>query len=296
MKNSRPYTHVLPIVSVIAGLVCSVVMARQAAAANVKLGVYQGVLDFVWNASPNILEFGYLGRDIAGSSNITFRPGSVSAANAAAFVRSGSVVNLDVSGKVCLYNHASGLAVDCRDVWPAGGSGGSYWQVVTQNVSGIGNRNFLQTKDGSNQPTYSVHIGSSSQRITGGTAVTVNGAGSVGLQAVNLNTSGSAAQFSGNVTVGLYGTSIDGTVRIAGQEVWSSGFSWYNHGHQGADTGLDADTLDGQNVTLEGPASCSDDTNPPYNAPRILCLCFTIRNGASSTKHCTPMSNYGPIP
>lgn len=261
------------------------------ASASTRLGVYQGVVSVVWNNPDNVLELGYGGQDLAASSVVYLRPGAVAKSNGVKFYRNGNVTNLDIPGSLCLYHHnGSGVidsTADCKNIWPASGGGANNWQIKPGTSSGGQPTNYLEPNDASGFPTYGIHIGGplAAQHITGGIAATLDSSDAFGggpsLGATNLNPSGPAIQYVGNVNVG-FSTYVGGFARVAGQEVWS----YY---HQGENSGLDADTLNGQDVTIEGYASCSDDLSQPH----IICLCFTIRLGTPATysKHCTPMGN-----
>ncbi len=296
----------IPIITLIVSFVSFVALASRPAIAGpitngpssapfTKLGVYQGVVSVVSNADNAALELGYLGRDIASTGDLYFRPSFTARANGAYFTRNGNSADFYLSGKLCLFKHVSNIidlnSMSCSDGWPSGsGSGSSLWTIVADPVAdpftNAVNGNFLQPIN----TNYGVHIGSSLSPVTGGTALTLDGASySYPLGVANLG-SGAALQTQGQVNLNAYGY-VNGLIYINGQEVWHrQGFFGGPAAHEGLGSGLDADIANGNNVTLEPATSCNDDDTKP----RAACICFTIFRVGSSpnpSKHCAAFSN-----
>jgi len=240
----------------------------------VKLGVYQGVLS-ISTSSTSALEIGAAGKDIATSSGsaIILRPDAVAASNGALLSASGGVTRLKIPGQVCLYPSGISQPPSCYNQWPAGGS--TLWTRVVD-ADGFGQLQTITTGLG-------VRIGSSSSRVTGGTALTAEqsllGFDIDALNVANASSSGPAVELTGDAVVSSQAT-IGGRLRVNSQEVYhpaDAGFGVPVPKNDGVGSGLDADRLDGYDVTLRNGSSCG----------ALGCLCFTF----GSTTSCAPLRN-----
>lgn len=247
-----------------------------------RLSLYEGVVSVVPpSGGIGVLELGYRGEEIAGSSDIYVRPGSVTQANGARICTNcgsgvnASYANVVIPGQVCLYG-PSGTTADCRSAWPAGGAGASAWEYVVDNMLNVpGTTQYLQPIAAN--ASLALHIGSAAAPVNGlafesdATAI-IRNANAAG-KAVSIN--GSAELNTGR---------INEKIRINGEQVFDSVNS-------GEGSGLDADKLDSREVTLESGASCTDSGGHP----RAMCLCFIVFESFSvpqNQKKCLPLSNY----
>lgn len=245
-----------------------------------RLSVYEGVMSVVPPAGGvGVLELGYRGEEIAGSSDIYFRPGSVTQANGARLCTNcgtgvnPAYANLVVTGQVCLYGPA-GTTADCRSVWPSGGAGSSYWEYVTDNDL-YGNPGMKYIQPNPANASRAIHIGSAAVPV-GGIALQVDDYG--GLLARNSNAGAKGLTVTGNVR--LYDTTVKEEIRVNGQPV-------YNNENSGVGSGLDADRLDGRDITIEPGSSCVD-----RGGPRMACLCVRVKENTSYIKKCTALANH----
>lgn len=245
-----------------------------------RYSVYEGVVSiFPPSGGSSVLELGYRGEEIAGSSDIYFRPGSVTQANGARLCANcgtgvnPSYANLVVPGQVCLYGPA-GTTADCKTAWPSGGSGSSFWEYVTDNdLSGNPGMKYIQPNPAN--ATRAIHIGSVAIPV-GGIALQVDDFGGVLVR--NANAGAKALTVTGNVQ--LYDTIVKEEIRVNGQPV-------YNSENSGAGSGLDADRLDGRDITLEPGSSCVD-----RGGPRMACLCVRVKENTNYIKKCTALANH----
>ncbi len=257
-----------------------------------KLAVYDGVVSIVpGTPGTAALELGFRGTDIAASGDIYLRPGSVSQANGARVCADcggsgtdAAYANMIVPGQVCLYG-PSGTVPDCRTDWPAVSGGASFWEQVNDvGLFGLpASMPYLQLTGV--HALKSIHLGSDANRVPG-TALTVDNFENMVIR--NYNVTPSALNVVGNVSVLYPYINNDGKVRVKNEEIFYSG-------NEGAGSGLDADKLDGRNVTIESGASatCTDGVGQPR---RAACLCFLVREQVSGTftdvKKCTPLANH----
>lgn len=237
----------------------------------VKLGIYQGVAALSVNGT-SVIELGANGKDIAtGSpSAIAIRPNAVSAANAAIFTSANGGTRLKVPGSVCLYPSGVGAAAVCNNSWPAGSS--SLW---TTSVDVDGFTSVTPLPVGSVR--QGVLIGSTTSRVTSGTAVAVQqdvvGELITAVRSTNMNGTALAAQLTGDAQIaGNFW--VRGTWTINTNEVYhGASISAYTPdsivSHDGIGSGLDADTLDGYDVTILPGNKCNG----------LACLCFTFGVG-----------------
>lgn len=240
-----------------------------------RLGIYKQVLNVVdeQGASNTSLVFGYAGRDIAGTGNIVFRPGTgsvVTAANGVRVQKNGSSADLYIPGKLCLYDHTNGNVADCRNVVTGGGAT-SLWQSGT-----FGGVLYLEPNG---PPTSGVQLGTPTSRLTN-QALSINGQATSDIRAINSG-SGLAADFEGAVSIGdtshawakIYS---QGTVKIGGSVPWHR-VIYDEQGNlqvnEGMGSGLDADLANGNQVTLENASNCVDNGSDP----RVACVCFTMK-------------------
>lgn len=247
-----------------------------------RLSLYEGVVSVVPPAGgQGVLELGYRGEEIAGSSDIYLRPGSVSQANGARICTNcGSGVNanyanLVIPGNVCLYG-PTGLVADCKSVWPTGGAGASAWEYVTDGfIDGGGSTQYLQP----NAPyaNLALHIGSAAAPVNG-LAFQVGGGN--GMKIRNANGSGKALSVQGDSE--FWQTRVAEQIRVNGQQV-------FDDRNSGQGSGLDADTLDNRQVTLESGAACADSGN---GYGRAMCLCFVVYENPASLRKCIALSNH----
>ena len=256
-----------------------------------KLGVYQGVIS-VAPTSSGVMEIGAAGKDIAASGQILIRPNSLADAQAATLVSFGGTTRLKIPGKVWLYPNGTSQPPVAYDQWPSGSS--SKW-----------NRNIVST--GSFGQTYPVlqtstaglgiRLGSASVPVTGGTALhleqAVWGNETNALAVAHSSSAENAIQLQGDLISqdGFgYGfpLGVGGRILINGQEVFHPGDQYAIPPiptHEGATSGLDADLVDGYNVTIENwnGTSCSGSTT-------VACLCFQFP--APAGKKCAALSNH----
>lgn len=256
-----------------------------------KLGVYGGVLTITHGSQA--LEIGNNGRDIGSTGDLYFRPGLLSQVNGMRVFKNGSLSDVLVTGRLCLFG--TGTA-DCRSVWPVGG-GSNYWQL-----SG----SYLQP----NTATYGVGIGDAGNPVTTMSALNIQsiaGGNALSLRALNTNLTGSAIRTVGGID--LSRTVVDGTIRINGQEVFHPGSGGFlpNEGRYCSEggyactyesecnssptdtcvgTGADADLLEGLDVTIKPGSVCKSSYQANGNA--LLCVCIT----SGATTRCTPMWNH----
>lgn len=244
-----------------------------------RLSLYEGVIGILPGSSgEGVLEIGYRGEEIAGSSDLYIRPGSVTEPNGARLctncgTTTNDKANLLVPGQVCLYANG-GPTADCRSAWPAAGVGGSSWELATE--SGI---RYLQPNAANS--TRAIHIGSVVDPVGGvgldlqdGTSFVY---GSALIQNTSSNPTARAVHVIGNANAGP--TYVDGKIYINNQEVYTG------NGNEGKYSGLDADSLEGNNVTLETAASCASGAN---SAVRVACLCITV---TGNQKKCVEFYN-----
>lgn len=237
----------------------------------VKLGIYQGVAALSVNGT-SVIELGANGKDIATDTNsaIAIRPNAVTSANAAVLTSANGGARLKVPGSVCLYPSGVGSPAVCNNAWPAGSV--SLWTTTTD---ADGYTMLRPLPVGTVQ--QGVVIGSTTTRVTSGTALSVqqdvSGYLYKGLRTTNLNTSSLAAQFTGDVQIaGNFW--VGGTWTMNGAEVYHSA-SLYNFtdkisAHEGLGSGLDADKLDGYDVTLLPGNKC--------NGMACFCVTFSVGN------------------
>lgn len=245
----------------------------------VKLGVYQGVAALSVDGA-SVVELGNNGKDIATGTNsaIAIRPNSVSAANAAIFASANGGTRLKVPGRVCLYPSGVSSPAVCNSAWPSGST--TLWTTATD-IDGY--TTLTPLPNGANR--QGISIGTAAARVTSGTGLAVQQTTlsflDTALRATNMSGGSLAAQLSGDVQIdgALW---VGGTWTINGSEVYH-GPSLLTRvdsiaGHQGAGSGLDADLLDGYNVTILRGSSCS----------AMACLCFTF--GAGNVR-CAKLEN-----
>ena len=293
-----------------------------------KLGVYKKVLGLVDATTNATLQFGANGQDILGSSDVTFRPGNAGGVttNGVQFKANGSSTDVFIPGDLCLYDHTNGTNLKVCNHTFSGGAGVSKW-TESNDISVYGTYHLIEPLTlGGESP--SVHLGGPVAGLLGQTALTLTGTGS-NLDVSNYST-GYAAQFEGNLVTNI-GTGQYFTVNGRMYIRPSSGANfepWYNISGVGVNEGtqsqlrvgdtygLDADLADGNQVTIESAASCTDGAiGAP---PRVACLCFFVgyteqvnstiittpatvtTGGVVSTtagatavpeKHCTPLAN-----
>lgn len=228
-----------------------------------KFTVYGGIVSIV--NGTNALELGANGQDIASNGDIIFRPRDVFGQQAVNIKKNDSSGGSDmyVVGTVCL--HGSGSA-DCRNQWPSG----SLWQQFSPNYTA-----FAVTPNVNNGVTIGTSAAAPTVTTQPGLLVSQPGS-SYAARILNANLSGSAIRVDGNVLFRA-GFSASGTAYIGGQEVWYSG-------HEGVGSGLDADLMDGRQVTQQTAAQCSGTDHGTH----FMCLCFDY----SGTKKCAAMYNY----
>jgi len=237
----------------------------------VKLGVYQGVAALSVNGT-SVIELGANGKDIATDtgSAIALRPNAVTSANAAILTSANGGTRLKVPGSVCLYPSGVGSPAVCNNSWPAGVT--SLWTTSTDSD---GYTMLAPLPNGAVR--QGAVIGTTSTRVTSGTALTVQqdttGYLYAGLRATNLASSGIAAQLTGDVQItgSLW---VGGVWSINGAEVYHSPSRSANQfdsvaGHEGVGSGLDADLLDGYDVTILPGNKCGG----------LACLCVTFAVG-----------------
>lgn len=248
-----------------------------------KLGLYQKALQIV-DSSGAFLRFGQNGTDISASGDIIFRPSGngsiVTSANGVKVTANGTTTSdIYIPGDLCLYNHSAGNPADCRHQLAAG-AGASLWQDGTFTNAWYGTTVHYIEPIPVAGSLPGVQLGTTTSRLTT-TAATIGG----GVIAKNLG-SGLAADFEGSLAAGdatvPLGDSarifLSGTVKIGGHEPWYPEM-WSGQKNEGAGSGLDADRANGNQVTIEGPASCSDTVGagPQNSTPgHVACLCFLI--------------------
>lgn len=246
-----------------------------------RLSVYRGVVSIQpVGGGQGVLELGYRGEEIAATQDIYFRPGSTTQADGIRVCTNcgtgvnATYANLVVTGNVCLYG-PTGTVADCRAVWPgAGGPGTSSWDYVTDTgIGGTPGIKFVQPN--SANATRAVHIGSAASPV-GGIALDIDAYDGVVVR--NANNAAKAVSVQGNAM--FFDATVTGAVRVNGQPV-------YDTVNSGAGSGLDADTLYANDVTLEPAASCTD----TGGYPRIGCLCFLVKEGPTMVKKCTALAN-----
>jgi hypothetical protein len=266
-----------------------------------RLGIYRQALDVVSFSEPMTrLRFNGDGRTISGTSDIIFRPSTLGTANSAVAAANGVAVkkndvsdlaDLYIPGKLYLYNHATNEWVGNDTVNTAGAS---LWQEIT--TDGI---SYLEPSPIAGLPA-GVQLGTPGTPVTTG-AVRLNEGG--GALALNHGLGyaadfGGALKFSKSVNVNE-AILIDGIVPWFGKYFdTNSGVNVYGDGQ---DSGLDADLANGNQVTIETAANC---TNTDPGKPRVACLCFSIKytflpgvsgfgNHENTTpeKHCIDLAN-----
>lgn len=243
----------------------------------VKLGIYQGVAALSVNGQ-SIIELGANGKDIATGSGtpIAIRPNSVAATAAAVATSYNGATRLKLPGRICLFPSGIGGAAECHDRWPVGST--SLW---TSSTDAEGFSVLTPIPNGATQ--LGVLLGTAGSPITSGTALTVQQTPAIGthtlaLRATNLVGGSNALLVNG-------GTRINGTLNVNGrmyinsQEVFTSESSQFHvPGNQGIGSGLDADLLDGYNVTIEDGPRCGG----------LACICFTSQ---ANVKKCAKLLN-----
>lgn len=246
-----------------------------------RLSLYEGVVSVVPPAGGlGVLELGHRGEEIAGSSDIYLRPGSVTSTNGARICANcgtgvnANYANIVIPGNVCLYG-PSGLVADCKSVWPTGGAGASAWEYVTDTLlDGSGSTQYLQPNSANAQ--RALHIGSASAPVNG-LAFQVGGGNAMMIR--NANSSGKALSVQGDAE--FWQTRVTQQIRVNGQQV-------FDGRNSGQDSGLDADTLDGRDVTFESGAACRTSDSDG----RAMCLCFVVYENPNTLRKCIPLSNH----
>lgn len=254
-----------------------------------KLGVYQGVVS-ISPISSGTMELGSSGKDIAATGQIIIRPNGVTAVKGATFLKQSSSTQLKVPGKIWLYPSGPSQPPVAYSQWPSGSS--SQWIRVPTTPSGLGTPyEVLQTST----PGLGMRIGAATAPVTGDTALHVSeeyvpSYDIYGLEVAHSVASEYAVQLQGDLvtqSTQQAGTALNvaGRILINGQEVYHPGGNYSGIPtpvHQGIGSGLDADYLDGYDVTIENGngTSCTG----------IACLCFQF-NG-SIGKKCTALTNY----
>lgn len=284
-----------------------------------KTSLYRKVLEIL-DAGGNRLELGSGGTDIAGSSNLIFRPSDTNGvlATTGAMIRSnGTNSDIYVPGDLCLYTHPGGVlngTPDCRHVLSSGG-GTTLWREGT-GTDPYGTQFHLVEPIPLSGTSAGVHIGTLAQPVTGTPAISLSSSGfpiDTGVIANNYG-NGDAALFQGTVTSNNF-LRIRGRLLVGGREVWRPGY--YSAGIPpnegtlsklvGEDYGLDADLANGNQVTVEPASSCADSNigNTSFVRPHVACLCFMMKysdiysngaldyvpNSVPTVKRCIDMAN-----
>lgn len=284
-------------------------------AAKTRLSVYGGALSIVpGGAGTGILEFGAYTNSMDISSNMALyiRPGNgtqaIDLANAAVFsnttVPGKTKLTLPNGGRICFPKNP-GPGEDCYNDWPAGGSGTTLWSRTSDNDTiGYGSAGYYTLSP--IDMTAGAAVGSTS----GGPAMNVTGAmPNYAFTATNLSAAGGwAMKFNGPLNINGAGNvvNISGSLMIKNgvapavevfhpgkYDPWALPPTQIIAPNEGEGSGMDADLLDGIDVTLVPPASCKNATYPgPGLDEGIGCICFDMTGHFSlGGKYCVPLKN-----
>jgi len=263
-----------------------------------KLSVYQGVIALApAGTNDSVMEIGNAGRDLASTGDLFFRPSSISYDVGIRLYNNGGYADMNVPGKVCL--HPGGGAADCRTEWPTGG-GSNLWDRIADAKLGHPDLGYLYPKE----TGLGIQIGSN------GTPVQVSPASGPAAEFIS---NGSSYDYAAWIVHGNNGVGalFQGNV-YSSSEVWGlqrvcvgngaglgpncgAGFSEAWHpanaadpatANEGLNSGLDADLLDGMNVTLEYP-TCTSGPDWQWGV-KAACFCVTF---PGNIKKCGDMRN-----
>jgi len=252
---------IVGIVIVIVGITRFALPARSTVlspGATQRLSVYGGVVTITPgetippdNTTERTLELGSTGTDIASNDDIVLQPGNTSTTGTRFIGKGGVLQALAISGSLSLETNGKEVCIKdvCRSSWSRVAE---HWKPLTLSY-GAWQHTILQPID----INEGVRIGTSSQRFMNGTALTADG-----LFATN-RSGGNAATLSGNIE-NISQLTVYDKVTVSYREPWSQK-------NQGTGSGLDADKIDGADVTLRIGYICD----------ATACVCF---NG-SPTNH-----------
>lgn len=213
--------------------------------------IYQGVIAVIpGNTGDSILEIGAVGKDIASSGDIFFRPQSLIDANAAVrFAKNGTSgkTDLHVRGRLCLNG-------SCKDAWPVPG-GTSYWAQSGTWLEPItvGRGVFSNTVGGSGAVTLEIYGEHSdgtlfARHTGGGTAIDIGGYAEIH---GNVYTTGDISVLDCLRTLTEDCTDLATYVPA---NVW-------HPGNDGRGSGLDAGKIEGYDFRICPPNTCIGLTN-----------------------------------
>lgn len=197
-----------------------------------KMTVYQGVVMIV-PTSGRAMELGRGGSDITALTDIIFRPSRLAAPAGVRFVRNGNLVDVHISGQLCLDT--------CVPPWPVGG-GTSYWNTIAGPNLVPTDTTWGTVIDAAQNWTDIGSEKTAVNAVSDGVLPTVNITPAAGQPAAVVNGN---AYLRGNVYINNPPNSAT-AVTVDGNKVWYSG-------NDGRGSGLDADSLLGQPIFFYRP-------------------------------------------